>query len=98
MSPVFLTPAGNMVVTKHGAAAMSGDSEDFDKPYLPERFRLKVKANRRRRLVRRGILCCIFIAVIAAAVLLFGFPSPGWLHVPAPLQGTARPGEYSRPG
>jgi hypothetical protein len=72
-----------MVVTKHGAAAMSGDSEDFNKPYLPERYRQKVMLNRRRRLVRRAILGVIFIAVIAAAALFFGVPFPGWLHVPA---------------
>ena len=63
---------------------MSGDSEDFDKPYLPERYRQKVKVNRRRRLVRRAILGCIFIAVVAAAVLFFGGPFPGWQIIPAP--------------
>jgi len=62
---------------------MSGDSEDFDKPYLPERYRQKVMINRRRRLVRRAILGGIFIAIVAAAVLFSGVPSPGWVHVPA---------------
>jgi hypothetical protein len=46
------------------------DPDDFKEPYLPERYRKKVRENRSRRLRKKLILAGIIIAVAAAAVIL----------------------------
>ena len=64
---------------------MSGDSGDFDEPYLPERYRQKVLVKRRRRLVKRAVLGLILVATLLAVIILSGLFSSGGQTLPALL-------------
>ena len=75
---------------------MSDDSGDPNQPYLPERYRKKVREKQSRRL-RRKLLIAVAIVVIVAAILLvsgiFPFlktPSPVF-HPPLPVSVTPMP-------
>ena len=71
---------------------MSDDSGDPNQPYLPERYRKKIRENQSRRLRRKLLIVVAIVVIVAALVLLSGlFPilktlsaiSPTPLPVPA---------------
>jgi hypothetical protein len=49
---------------------VSSDSDDFNEPYLPERYRKKVRENRTRRLRKRLLLAGIIVTIAAIAIIL----------------------------
>jgi len=67
---------------------VSTDSDDFNEPYLPERYRKKVRENQSRRLRKRLLLAGIIVAIVAIAGVLFSgvLPAPG---IPAPVSSPA---------
>lgn len=75
---------------------MSDDSGDLNQPYLPERYRKKVRENQSRRLRRKLLIAVAIVVIVAAIVLLSGlFPvlkTPSAIsHTPLPVPVTTIP-------
>ncbi|MGB7788710.1 YcdB/YcdC domain-containing protein [Methanoregula sp.] len=56
---------------------MSDDSGDFNQPYLPERYRKKVRENQSRRLKRKLLLAGAIVVIAAIAMVLLSGIFPG---------------------
>ncbi|MGA2918636.1 YcdB/YcdC domain-containing protein [Methanoregula sp.] len=74
---------------------MSADSGDFNQPYLPGRYRKKVRENQSRRLRKKLLLAGALVAIAAIAIFIFsgifsthGTPSP-LSHPLVPASGSA---------
>jgi hypothetical protein len=63
---------------------VSEDSDDFNQPYLPDRYRKKVRENQSRRLRKKIILAGIIVAVVAIVIIVLSgiFSTPG---TPSPV-------------
>ena len=62
---------------------MSRDPDDVNEPYLPERYRKKVRENQSRRLRKKLLLAGVIVTIAAIAIVLLsgihsvpGFPAP----------------------
>jgi len=61
-----------------------GLGDEFNEPYLPARYRQKVREKQQRRRIKKILTVVVFIAVIAVVLfLLAGFPGSGH-QAPAP--------------
>jgi hypothetical protein len=73
------------------AAIMRDDSDEFNEPYLPERYKEIVRKKKQRRLLKKiAMIAVAVIAVIAVLILLSGFfsgspqPAPTPTSLPTP--------------
>ena len=67
------------------------DSDDFNEPYLPERYKEFVRKKKQRRLIKKiGIVAALAIALVVVFILVSGFfsgspqPAPSPTAVPTP--------------
>jgi len=74
---------------------MKNDSDEFNEPYLPARYREIVRKKKQRRLIKKIVLAAVaLIAVVAAYIVLSGIfmvspPAPSPAPTAAPLESTA---------
>jgi len=72
------------------------ENNDFDEPYLPERYREIVRKKKQRRQMRKiGMIAIAIAAVVIAIILVTGFfsgnPQPAAASGPAPAAATVSP-------
>jgi hypothetical protein len=82
-----------------GVAAAVENDDPFHGPHLPERYRQKVRENRKRRLWRQILLAVLIIAMVIGLVLAAGFISRGQQHpaMAVPTGATPVPGTTGIP-
>jgi hypothetical protein len=78
------------------------DDDEFNEPYLPERYKEVVRKKKQRRLIKKiGMIAAVIFALIVLFVLLSGFfsgshgpapvPTPSPVPTAGPVQTTAAP-------
>jgi hypothetical protein len=81
------------------AAIVKDDSDEFNEPYLPARYKEIVRKKKQRRLLKKiGVIAITVIALVVVYILLSGFlagtpqpspsPTPAPSPAPTPLQPT----------
>lgn len=80
----------------HGAADLKDENDDFDEPYLPERYRELVRKKKQRRLMKKiGMAAVAIVAIIIVIILAVGFlaghPQPAAGSGPAPTAAAVPP-------
>lgn len=71
------------------AAFVKDDSDDFNEPYLPARYREVVRKKKQHRLLKKIALIAVGFFILAAGIvfisgILSGTPQPAQIPVPAP--------------
>lgn len=92
----FLLTRGIDSNVNYEAAFVKNDSDEFNEPYLPARYREIVRKKKQRRLLKKiGMITVAVIAVIVVFTVLGGIfagspqPTPSPAPTAAPLQSTA---------
>jgi hypothetical protein len=75
------------------------DSDEFNEPYLPARYKEIVRKKKQRRFLKKiGMIAVVVIAIVAVYILFSGFPAGSPQPVPSPtpsLRPTVTPQELT---